>query len=48
MRGKRLICLSYDFMKIINIAGQIATTASVSATAIGQIVSGLQSIGMFR
>jgi chromosome segregation ATPase len=37
-----------DFMKIISIAGQIASAASVSATAIGQIVSGLQSIGLFR
>jgi chromosome segregation ATPase len=37
-----------DFMKIINVATQIATAASVSATAIGQIISSLQSIGLFR
>jgi DNA polymerase II small subunit/DNA polymerase delta subunit B len=33
---------------IINMAAQLATTASVGAGLIGQIVSGLQSMGLFR
>jgi chromosome segregation ATPase len=33
---------------IINMAAQLATTASVGAGLVGQIVSGLQSMGLFR
>ena len=33
---------------IINMAAQLATTASVGASVVGQIVSGLQSMGLFR
>lgn len=33
---------------IISMAGQLIGTASVGATLVGQIVSGLQSMGLFR
>lgn len=33
---------------IINLASQLITTAGVGATLIGQIVGGLQSMGLFR
>jgi hypothetical protein len=36
------------FLKIIGVAAQIATAAEVSANVIGMVISGLQSLGLFR